>query len=131
MKNTTKTGNLGESVVVEWLKRNKYQVLGRNYRCKVAEIDIIATKDKVVHFIEVKTFSHETLDHLESSVSYGTYQPEDLVDGRKLRKLQQGIAIWLQEYQYEGEYQLDIASVRIVEAEKVAQIKLIEAISLE
>ena len=131
MKNTTKTGNLGESVVLEYLKRSKYQILQQNYHRKVAEIDIIASKDKRVHFIEVKTFSHETKQEMESAISYETYEPEDLVDTRKLHKLQQGIGIWLQEYQYDGDWQLDVAAVRIVSSEKMAQIKLIQGISAE
>ena len=131
MKNTKETGDLGEKVVIEYLKREKYQILAQNYHRKVAEIDIIASKDRIVHFVEVKTFSHETIDGMERAVSYGTYQPEDLVDIRKLRKLQQGIAIWLQEYQFAGEWQLDIAAVRLAGSQKMAQIKLIQGVSLE
>jgi putative endonuclease len=48
-------GQLGEERVVSWLKKNGYQVLDRNFLCRLGEIDIIAQKNDVVSFIEVKT----------------------------------------------------------------------------
>lgn len=50
-------GNLGEDFACEYLQKNNYKIVERNFRCKQGEIDIIAkdlTKNELV-FIEVKT----------------------------------------------------------------------------
>ncbi len=48
-------GRLGESLACDYLKKNGFIILKRNFYCKYGEIDIIATKNKVLHFIEIKT----------------------------------------------------------------------------
>ena len=129
-KNTTNVGNIGEDIAAEWLQREGYQVIARNYAPKIAEIDIIAYKNKRVHFVEVKSVSHETREAIESRVSYETYQPEDLVDKRKFRKLQQGIEVWLHETGFRGEYQLDVLVVKIAFREEYATIKALKNVVL-
>lgn len=47
-------GNIYEARSVEILKREKYEILQCNYRNISGEIDIIAKKDEVIIFIEVK-----------------------------------------------------------------------------
>jgi len=48
-------GFLGEQQVVNWLQKAGYTILAQNYTCKFGEIDIIAQKQNVISFIEVKT----------------------------------------------------------------------------
>lgn len=48
-------GKSGEKKAAEFLKKNGYSILQMNYRSKTGEIDIIAEKDNVVVFVEVKT----------------------------------------------------------------------------
>ena len=49
-------GHKGEDMAVEYLQQNGYCILNRNWTNKGRkEIDIIATKDDVVVFVEVKT----------------------------------------------------------------------------
>lgn len=50
-----KIGIDGENAVATWLENNSFTVLARNYATRRGEVDIIATKDDVVAFIEVKT----------------------------------------------------------------------------
>lgn len=47
-------GDLGEDLACDYLKRQKYKILERNYKNKIGEIDIIAQKKKEVVFVEVK-----------------------------------------------------------------------------
>ena len=47
-------GKKSESVAVAQLKKNGYQILERNYRTKMGEIDIIARDGDVIVFVEVK-----------------------------------------------------------------------------
>lgn len=48
-------GNLAEEKAVTFLIRNGFRVLERNFSCKVGELDIIAQKEGVLHFVEVKS----------------------------------------------------------------------------
>jgi len=48
-------GQIGEELASKYLSDLDFTILDRNYRCLHGEIDIIAIKNKVLHFIEVKT----------------------------------------------------------------------------
>ncbi len=56
-KNTKKTGDKGEQVAVDFLIENGYKILERNFRSGKSEIDIIARKNELIVFVEVKTRS--------------------------------------------------------------------------
>lgn len=47
----------GELLTANYLHRRKFVLLEANWRCRFGEIDLIAVKDGVLHFIEVKTRS--------------------------------------------------------------------------
>jgi putative endonuclease len=49
------TGLLGEKMAVDYLLKNGYSILHQNWRHSHWEVDIIASKNEVLHFIEVKT----------------------------------------------------------------------------
>lgn len=53
-------GDLGEGVVCNYLKNKGFCVIQRNYWKPWGEIDIIAKKGNILHFIEVKTVTRET-----------------------------------------------------------------------
>ena len=76
--------------------------------------------------MEVKTVSHETSAYL---VSHETWMPEENVQRHKLQKLFRTIETWLLEYAYEGEWQLDVAAVRIDVPHKSGRIKMIENVT--
>jgi len=48
-------GNRGEALAAEYLRQGGYRVIARNYRAGHLEIDLIATRQKKLIFIEVKT----------------------------------------------------------------------------
>jgi Uncharacterised protein family UPF0102 len=48
-------GNLGEDIAVLFLEKRGYQIIERNHRNKIGEIDIIAQKDDFYYVVEVKT----------------------------------------------------------------------------
>ena len=45
----------GEKAAEEFLRRQRYRIVERNYRCPVGEVDLIALDGTTVVFIEVKT----------------------------------------------------------------------------
>ncbi len=60
-------GEIGEKYAVDYLQNKGYKILGRNVYIKGGEIDIIAQKDNLVIFIEVKTRkSDEYVDIVDS-----------------------------------------------------------------
>ncbi len=58
-------GDYGENKAVEYLYRNEYQIIQRNWRTKEGEIDIIALKVNTLVFFEVKTIPNGTLDMIQ------------------------------------------------------------------
>ena len=60
---TQKIGEIGEKLACMFLMKHGFKVLDRNYRKKWGEIDIIAQKDDILRFIEVKTVSRETFNN--------------------------------------------------------------------
>ena len=53
--NRQQTGRFGEDSATEYLIRNGYKIIERNFRCRLGEIDIIARRGDVLIFAEVKT----------------------------------------------------------------------------
>lgn len=121
-------GAYGEEIVVQDLERKGYHILERNYLRKWGEIDVIAHKGSVLHFVEVKTASHETKEQLRAAVSRRTFRPEENVHQAKLQRMYRAIDTWLTEQQHTGAWQIDVAAVRIVPNEKYATIKYIDNI---
>lgn len=53
--NNKELGNLGEAAAADYLMKKGYRILEKQYRIREAEVDIIAEKDGVIVFAEVKT----------------------------------------------------------------------------
>lgn len=70
------TGQLGERLAAAYFEARGYDILHKNWRCRNWEIDLIATREKMLHFIEVKTVRSLTFGH-----------PEERVSKKKLRYL--------------------------------------------
>lgn len=71
-----KVGAIGEALAAAWLQDSGFEILQRNWRAGRYEIDIIACREGVLHFVEVKT---------KRSTRYG--HPEQQVGRQKLRHL--------------------------------------------
>ncbi len=51
---TSLVGRWGEAQVGKWLQRHGYVLLASGYHCRMGEIDLIAKKENVLAFVEVK-----------------------------------------------------------------------------
>lgn len=60
----------GENLAAEHLASLGYQILARNYRCPLGEIDIIARDGDELVFVEVRTRSSSSLGSAEESIRY-------------------------------------------------------------
>ncbi len=67
--NMREKGKKGEIVAVLYLKNRNYSILARNFWSKNGEIDIIARKDNIIHFIEVKSWDKYGIENLEYSIN--------------------------------------------------------------
>jgi putative endonuclease len=132
MAKHNETGKLGEDIASKWLSDRGFVTVERNYWKKWGEIDVVAraTSGKI-HFIEIKTVSYETRHDMDQAISRGTWRPEENVHIYKQKRLARAIQTWIAEHKYTGEFQIDILTVRIVQQEKFARIKLIENVIFE
>jgi putative endonuclease len=69
-------GERGETAACRFLKAQGYEILERNYKCKLGEIDVIARRRGRLAFIEIKT---------RTSAQFG--MPQEAVDLRKQEKI--------------------------------------------
>jgi putative endonuclease len=60
-------GNIAEDLAYSFLSKNSFMVIERNFYSRFGEIDIIATKDGVFHFVEVK--SGEDYEHAIQNIT--------------------------------------------------------------
>ena len=74
--NVNKSGLWGEIYAARYLRDHAYEIIAGNYRCRMGEIDIIARKDGVVCFVEVKTRGEGML-----------FRPMEAVDAGKRSRL--------------------------------------------
>lgn len=100
MSTTIKTGNQGENMAADFLEASGYKILERNYRHKRSEIDLIATKDNLLVFVEVKA---------RSSRAFG--EPEAFVNDRKAEKIFEAAEHYMLETNWRGNIRFDIVSV--------------------
>lgn len=77
-------GNAGEEFAARILEDSGYTIVEKNYRTKVGEIDIIAIRDGILHFIEVKTRTED---------DFGC--PADAVDENKQSTIRRSAQIYL------------------------------------
>ncbi|MDO4534731.1 MAG: YraN family protein [Clostridium perfringens] len=71
MKNFNKDiGDLGEELSIKYLENNNYKILDKNFRCKNGEIDIIAIKNSIISFVEVKSRFFTSFGKPRESITY-------------------------------------------------------------
>ncbi len=90
MRYRKNVGDIGENYAADLLTNSGFQVIERNYRTKAGEIDIIAIKDGVLHFVEVKTRNGDKYGYPSESVTEVKQQrirraAEQYLQGRRMQ----------------------------------------------
>jgi putative endonuclease len=107
-------GIFGEDIASDFLKKQGFKILKRNYRCKFGEIDIIAKEKDVISFVEVKTVATNK-----------TETPFDTIDLRKRKHIQQTASFYLNKEKKQNlTCRFDVISIRYKE-DKEPEIELI------
>lgn len=125
------TGQMGENIVANFLTKKGFDVICRNYKKKWGELDIVASKDNVLHFVEVKTVSRKSFGrHFEQEIN--NYRPEDNMHPWKLKRLQRAIQTYLIEkyISRESSWQFDLACVFLDQEKRIAKVRFMENLIL-
>ena len=110
------TGDLGEKLARDFLKKRGYHIVESNYRCAEGEIDIIARQKDTLVFVEVRT---------KHSLEFGS--PEESITRKKMEKLRTLAARYRQEHDDEPpEWRIDFVAVELDPRGKLTRIELIE-----
>ncbi len=109
------SGWTGEQVAVVFLKSKGYTIVEQNFKNKIGEIDIIATDQKTLCFIEVKTRHSDILG-----------SPLEAVTKTKQKKITRVALSYLQWKGIpEGDMRFDVVGIRL-SGEKADHIELIK-----
>jgi len=93
-------------VAARWYAAHGYDVVDRNWRSPTGEIDLVASRDSVVVFCEIKT---------RASDRYGT--PATAVGRTKQRRLRLLAVEWLAAHELHGAVRFDVAAITGVRIE--------------
>ncbi len=101
-------GTEGEALAAKWLQAKGFVLLHQNWRHSYYEVDIIASLNNVLHFIEVKT---------RRSNKFG--EPEESVDDKKIRNLMSASEEYQEQFPQWKRVQYDVLCITIVASNQV------------
>ncbi|UCA58404.1 YraN family protein [Chryseobacterium rhizoplanae] len=93
-------GKIAEDIAADFLQKNGYKILTRNFRFQKAEIDIITEKDDLIIIVEVKARSTDVF-----------MLPQEAVTKTKIRSIVLAANHYLEEYNKQNEVRFDIISI--------------------
>lgn len=122
-----KTGEIGENIAARYLESKGFKIIERNHARKWGEIDIVASKRKATHFVEVKSVFCNPDSGEALSV-----RPEENLHGDKAVRLKRVIQTYLLQKGTgeKGRWQFDLVCVLMDEKTKKAKVKILENIIL-
>ncbi len=121
MNNTKKIGELGERIARSYLKKKGYRILDTNFYFRPSqsplkgEIDIVAQKDDVVSFMEVKALSRPK----------GSVRPEEKVNSAKIKKIEKSAEYWLAKNNIplDSKWEIGVIAINIDLEKKKARVR--------
>lgn len=123
---TQKLGEIGENLVCVFLMKHGFSLIERNFTIVSGEIDIIARKRGVIHFIEVKSAS-ANFNHSVTRAT--TIDPVSNMHPIKMKKFIRTVQTYILNKDITEEFSIDLALVYIDEIKKQGKVELFEAIA--
>lgn len=97
-------GQTGEELAGDFLAKKGFRILHRNWNLHHGcELDIVAMKDNILHFVEVKTRS--------KAYEGRGGQPEEAVDYRKITHIARAILHYMAYYHLSNSYVIDVIGI--------------------
>lgn len=110
-------GHFGEVVAEAHLRRQGYQIVERNWRCRRGEVDLVAREGGDWVFVEVRT---------RRGNSAGT--PEESVTPAKQRRLIQLARLFLQQRELQDvSWRIDIVAVEVDRSGRPSRVEILPA----
>lgn len=114
-------GQYGEDLAARFLIGKGFVIVERNFRTRWGEIDLIVKKEKILHFVEVKT---------RTSLQFGA--PTEAINYFKQQRLLGAANMFLlARNRKEKDFQFDAVSIVLNIEAKTAKIRLIENILVQ
>lgn len=93
-------GKIGEDIAATFLEKQGYTIRHRNWRWNRKELDIVAQKDGILVFVEVKSRRNDV---------FGL--PEDAVNERKIRHIVASADAYIKKFSMDCPVRFDIISI--------------------
>ncbi len=110
---TTAIGQSAETAVANHLAQNGYKILVQNWKTAICEIDVVAGKDDIVYFVEVKYRA-------------GAEQGSGLehITPQKLNQIKFAVRVWCQNNGWDGDCRILGAEVSGLKYEDIKILEL-------
>lgn len=109
-------GNLAENLAADYLIKNNYSILVRNFRYQRAEIDIVAEFEGLIVVVEVKARSYDTL-----------IEPQEAVTKKKIKAIVLCTDFFMSSLNIDKEVRFDIITVLPDQAGKLQITHIVDA----
>lgn len=110
-----KTGVWGEVYAARYLRDHGYEILCANYACRFGELDLIAERDGIICFVEVKTRDQAT-----------ALRPMEAVDAQKQGRMTLTAQQFLRSRKLEATTRFDVCEVYLADGYDLARINYME-----
>lgn len=115
-----KTGQLGEDLAGRYLKEKGFSIISRNYTLKQGEIDIIAKRQGIIYFFEVKSI------FCKPDVSHETYNPAENMHPKKIERFLRSTEMYILQNKVSCETYIKLLCVHINSVDKKAYFEIID-----
>jgi putative endonuclease len=96
-------GISGEALAEDHLRSLGYEIVGRDVRTPLGQLDLVAVDGQTLVFVEVKT-----------RAEHGFGLPQESVDARKIRKLRQLGLYYLKIRPHRGPVRFDVVGLTVI-----------------
>lgn len=117
-------GTLGEKVAAEYLRRQGMKIVDKNVARKTGEIDVIARKKDVLHFVEVKSILCDAFP----ADSADRYDPANNLHEAKIRRVARTSEWYVANADWEGDWQVDAVLVWLRRGDGRARVRYLPQI---